>query len=143
MPAPEPATAISWHAGVQRFYVHQLGLLDDGRPDDWADLFTPDADFREVTGTRLHGREEIRASVRRRHEHVVGAGLDFFRHWLGMFRVTPGADGVVHARSYALAMYTPADNGLRVYVNVVCDDVLVPRGGGFLVRSRHLRADGR
>ncbi|PSL52687.1 SnoaL-like protein [Saccharothrix carnea] len=134
---------MSLHAEVQRFYVHQLGLLDDDRPDDWADLFTPDADFREVTGTRLHGREEIRASVRRRHEHVVTTGLDFFRHWLGMLQASATPAGTVHARSYALAMYTPADNALRVYVNVVCEDVLIPHGSTFMVRSRHLRADGR
>nr|WP_042193114.1 nuclear transport factor 2 family protein [Kibdelosporangium sp. MJ126-NF4]CEL20574.1 hypothetical protein [Kibdelosporangium sp. MJ126-NF4]CTQ89485.1 hypothetical protein [Kibdelosporangium sp. MJ126-NF4] len=130
------------YARVQQFYVHQLGLLDQGRPDDWADLFTVDAEFVEVTRARLRGREVIRAAMRARADQVVAKGMDFFRHWLGMLHVEQCADGSLRTRSYAMAMYTPTGGKLNVYANVVCRDVLVRQSGTWLVRSRDLRLDG-
>jgi uncharacterized protein (TIGR02246 family) len=127
---------------VQQFYVHQLGLLDQGRPDDWADLFTEDAEFVEVTRNRLRGREAIRAAMRARAEQVTTRGLDFFRHWLGMLHVEQRDDDSLRTRSYALAMYTPTGGDLNVYANVVCRDVLVRQHGQWLVHHRDLRLDG-
>ncbi|MDQ3403043.1 MAG: nuclear transport factor 2 family protein [Actinomycetota bacterium] len=141
--AAHAAVSTALRAQVQQFYVHQLGLLDDGRPDDWVELFTEDADFLEVTGNHLHGRDAIRESIRRRAEQVATTGLDFFRHWLGMLQVSARSDGSLQTRSCALAMYTPSGGTVRVYVNVVCEDSLVWQQERWMVRSRHLRMDGR
>jgi hypothetical protein len=130
------------HARAYGFYVHQLALLDAGRRDDWADLFTPDADFVEVTGNELRGREAIRASVHRRAEQVTASGLDFFRHWLGMLRVDVRPDGGLRTRSCAMTAYTPRGGASRLHVAVICDDLLLPHGDRLLVASRRLRFDG-
>lgn len=57
---------------VRRCIALYAQLLDDGRLDDWADLFTEAAEFWSVPGThlpgapevaRLHGRQAIVAAV--------------------------------------------------------------------------------
>jgi hypothetical protein len=131
------------YTGVQQFYARQMGLLDDGRPDDWADTFTEDAVFQEASrlDEPLRGREAIRASSRARKVRLEEAKIDF-RHWLGMLEVTPEADGSLRARSYALAMRTQRGGPLEVFASVVCRDHLVPVDGSWQVRVRDLRHDG-
>ncbi|MFV0129259.1 nuclear transport factor 2 family protein [Streptomyces sp. HMX112] len=131
------------YAQVQQFYARQMGLLDDGRPDEWAETFTEDAVFQEASrlSEPLRGRDAIRVSARARKERLAADGIDF-RHWLGMLSVTPGEDGSLRARSYALAMRVPRGGALDIFASVVCHDQLVPVEGTWQVRHRDLTHDG-
>ncbi|MEV5437262.1 nuclear transport factor 2 family protein [Streptomyces sp. NPDC052682] len=128
---------------IQQFYARQMGLLDDGRPDDWADTFTTDAVFAEASRLNepLRGREAIRASSRARQERLDAEKIDF-RHWLGMLDVRPQDDGSVRTRAYALAMRTPRGGRLEIFASVVCRDHLVRVDGSWKVRQRDLTHDG-
>ncbi|MCF2435621.1 nuclear transport factor 2 family protein [Streptomyces thinghirensis] len=46
---PEPFVSAELYARVQQFYARQMGLIDDGRPADWAETFTEDATFQEAS----------------------------------------------------------------------------------------------
>ncbi|MEU9982407.1 nuclear transport factor 2 family protein [Streptomyces sp. NPDC050856] len=131
------------YAQVQQFYARQMGLLDDGRPDEWAETFTEDAVFQEASrlSEPLRGRDAIRVSARARKERLAADGIDF-RHWLGMLSVTPDEDGSLRARSYALAMRVPRGGALDIFASVVCHDQLVPVEGTWQVRHRDLTHDG-
>jgi 3-phenylpropionate/cinnamic acid dioxygenase small subunit len=144
---PDQATAsfapADLYAEIQQFYARQMGLLDDGRPDDWADTFTTDAVFAEASRLPepLRGREVIRASSRARQERLDADKIDF-RHWLGMLDVRPQDDGSVRTRAYALAMRTPRGGQLEIFASVVCHDHLVRVNGAWQVRQRDLTHDG-
>ncbi|MEV4867277.1 nuclear transport factor 2 family protein [Streptomyces ossamyceticus] len=144
---PDQATAsfasADLYAEIQQFYARQMGLLDDGRPDDWADTFTTDAVFAEASrlAEPLRGREVIRASSRARQERLDADKIDF-RHWLGMLDVRPQDDGSVRTRAYALAMRTPRGGQLEIFASVVCHDHLVRVNGAWQVRQRDLTHDG-
>ncbi|MDN3258434.1 nuclear transport factor 2 family protein [Streptomyces sp. CSDS2] len=131
------------YARIQQFYAHQMGLLDDGRPDEWADTFTEDAVFQEASRLNepLRGREAIRESSRARKKRLEADKIDF-RHWLGMLSVTQEEDGSLRARSYALAMRVPRGGELDVFASVVCHDHLVQVDGDWQVRHRDLHHDG-
>ncbi|MFE0178671.1 nuclear transport factor 2 family protein [Streptomyces sp. NPDC059002] len=131
------------YAQVQQFYARQMGLLDDGRPDEWAGTFTEDAVFQEASrlDEPLRGRDAIRASSRARKERLDGDKLDF-RHWLGMLDVRPQDDGSLRTRSYALAMRIPRGGALDIFASVVCHDHLVQVDGTWQVRHRDLHHDG-
>ncbi|WP_159768386.1 nuclear transport factor 2 family protein [Streptomyces sp. HM190] len=141
--ATEPFAPADLYAEIQQFYARQMGLLDDGRPDDWADTFTTDAVFAEASrlAEPLRGRETIRASSRARQERLDADKIDF-RHWLGMLDVRPQEDGSVRTRAYALAMRTPRGGQLEIFASVVCHDHLVRVNGAWQVRQRDLTHDG-
>ncbi|MDI3408189.1 nuclear transport factor 2 family protein [Streptomyces cavernicola] len=128
---------------VQQFYARQMGLLDDGRPDDWSATFTEDAVFQEASrlDEPLRGRDAIRESSRARKQRLDEAEIDF-RHWLAMLQVHPQADGTLRTRAYALAMRTPRGGSLDIFASVVCNDHLVPVDGGWQVARRELHHDG-
>lgn len=131
------------YAQVQQFYARQMGLIDDGLPDEWSDTFTEDAVFQEASRLNgpLRGREAIRASCRARKERLDAEKLDF-RHWLGMLDVRPQADGSLRTRSYALAMRVPRGGELDIFASVVCHDHLVLVDGTWKVAERDLHHDG-
>jgi 3-phenylpropionate/cinnamic acid dioxygenase small subunit len=131
------------YAQIQQFYARQMGLLDDGRPDEWAETFTEDAVFQEASrlDEPLRGRDAVRASSRARKQRLEEGKLDF-RHWLGMLDVRPQEDGSLQARSYALAMRIPHGGELDIFASVVCHDHLVPVDGSWQVRRRVLTHDG-
>ncbi|WP_228993435.1 nuclear transport factor 2 family protein [Streptomyces sp. DH8] len=128
---------------IQQFYVRQLGLLDQTRIAEWAELFTEDAVFDQITGVALQGRDVIRKQVLDRADEVVEKGLDYFRHWLGMLDVRPQDDGSLRVRAYSLAMHTPTGGALNIHASVVMEDVLVRQDGGWKVSHRNLTLDGR
>ncbi|GAA4689017.1 hypothetical protein GCM10023347_51040 [Streptomyces chumphonensis] len=141
--ATGPYVSADLYAQVQQFYARQMGLIDDGHPDAWADTFTEDAVFAEASRLKepLRGREVIRASCRERQRRLDAEGIDF-RHWLGMLDVRPQPDGSLRTRAYALAMRTPRGGALEIFASVVCHDHLVAGDGGWRVRSRDLTHDG-
>jgi 3-phenylpropionate/cinnamic acid dioxygenase small subunit len=132
------------YAQIQQFYAHQMGLLDDGRPDEWSDTFTEDAVFQEASRLNepLRGREAIKDSARARKKRLAADKIDF-RHWLGMLSVVPEDDRTLRTRAYALAMRVPQGAELDIFAHVVCQDLLVRVDGGWQVRHRDLHHDGQ
>lgn len=127
---------------IQQFYARQMGLLDDGYPEEWALTFTEDGVFEEPSRLdTVRGREAISLSARARADRLAAEGIDF-RHWLAMLDVRAQDDGTVHARTYALAMRTPRGGDLDIFVSVVCHDVLVRDDGRWAVRHRNIQHDG-
>lgn len=140
-PAADLAPA-ELYTQIQQFYARQMGLLDDGRPEEWALTFTQDAVFEEPHRLEpVRGREAIRVSARARADRLAAEGIDF-RHWLAMLDVREQEDGTVRARTYALAMRTPRGGDLDIFVSVVCRDVLVRQDGTWAVRHRDIQHDG-
>ena len=141
--AADPFVPADLYAQVQQFYARQMGLLDDGRPDDWADTFTEDAVFQEANRLNepLCGREAIRQSSLARKKRLEADRIDF-RHWLGMLNVSTDEDGSLHTRAYALAMRVPRGGALDIFASVVCNDHLVSVDGVWQVRHRELHHDG-
>ncbi|MGW1075591.1 nuclear transport factor 2 family protein [Streptomyces sp. NPDC002537] len=139
----ETAVPAELYTQVQQFYARQMGLLDDGRPDDWAETFTEDAVFQEASRLNepLRGRDAIRESSRARKKRLDDDKLDF-RHWLGMLDVRPQPDGSLRTRSYALAMRIPQGGALDIFASVVCHDHLVSVDGTWQVCHRDLHHDG-
>lgn len=131
------------YANVQQFYAWQMGLLDDGAVDEWADTFTEDAMFGEPgqAGSFL-GREAIRTSVVARAEKLAAEGL-VMRHWFNMLAIDPQSDGGLRTRNYALTLSTPLGGSLTVRGHAVCFDHLVPHGDRWLVANRVILPDGR
>lgn len=149
MTSSEPNTAAGpvsarLYTQIQQFYTRQMGLLDDGRPDEWTDTFTGDGIFEEASrlAAPLKGRTAIRESARARTERVAAERLDF-RHWLSMLHIEPEPDGSLRVRAYALAMRTPAGGHLDIFASVVMYDHLVQDDGRWQVRHRQLTHDGR
>ncbi|MFE0178690.1 nuclear transport factor 2 family protein [Streptomyces sp. NPDC059002] len=143
-PGPRSAGYVSadLYAHLQQFYARQMGLMDDGRPDEWAATFTDDGVFDEPNRLDpLRGRDAILASARERADRLAAEKLDF-RHWLAMLDVQTQDDGTLRTRTYALAMRTPRGGSLDVFAHVVCHDHLVPVDGSWAVRHRRIDADG-
>lgn len=141
-PLAEGPVSAELYTEIQQFYARQMGLLDDGRPQEWALTFTQDAVFDEPSRMDpLRGREAIRASAVARAERLAAEKLDF-RHWLAMLDVRPQEDGSLRARTYALAMRTPRGGALDIFASVVCHDHLVRVDGTWAVRHRHIQHDG-
>lgn len=140
--AAEEYVSAELYTRIQQFYHRQMGLLDDGRADEWAETFTEDALFLEpLRLDPLRGREEIRTSARARADRLAAEELDF-RHWLSMLDVRPQDDGSLLTRAYALPMRTPKGGRLDVFASVVCRDHLVAVGDGWQVRRREIHHDG-
>ncbi len=140
--AAEEYVSAELYARIQQFYHRQMGLLDDGRAEEWADTFTEDALFLEPLRLEpLRGREAIRTSARARADRLAAEQLDF-RHWLNMLDVRHLDDGSVFTRVYALPMRTPRGGGLDIFASVVCRDQLVAVGDGWQVRRREIHHDG-
>lgn len=54
--------ATARESGVRRLLAMYCQLLDDGRFDEWIELFTDDVEF-VVMGMHKHGRDELRGFV--------------------------------------------------------------------------------
>lgn len=141
--ATNTTVSAALYTTVQQFYARQMGLLDDGRPEDWSDTFTEDAVFEEASrlSEPLRGRAAIRESSQARKRRLAEQRLDF-RHWLSMLRVTPRPDGSLRVGGYALAMRVPAGGALDIFASVVLRDHLVRDGDRWRVRHRRLTHDG-
>jgi|HubBroStandDraft_1064217.scaffolds.fasta_scaffold02909_11 hypothetical protein len=127
---------------VQRFYARQMRMLDEGLTAQWADTFTPDGVFAQnVAPAPLCGRAAIAAAASGRVETLRREGM-VRRHWLGMLEVEQRQDGTVWTRYYALAMGTPRDGPLNVYVSTVNEDILLQTADGLRVIHRQVLHDG-
>jgi SnoaL-like domain len=130
---------------IQQFYARQMNLLDGATPDPdaWAGTFTEDAVFgSNMDDAPVIGRAAILESVQGGVARIFAEDVDF-RHWFGMLDVEAQEDGSLRTRYYALSMSTPRGGSLDIRGHVVGRDHLVSEDGRWLVRHRHLEADGR
>jgi hypothetical protein len=138
-PALAPA---GLYQDIQQFYAQQMQALDEGATSEWAATFTPDGEF--AAGglpEPVRGRDAIAAGAAVIAADFAGRGVQR-RHWLGMLAVAPEPGGSVRARAYALVLEIPPGGEVAVQRSTVCDDELVPAGGGWLVRRRRVTRDG-
>ncbi|GGQ46688.1 nuclear transport factor 2 family protein [Streptomyces mutabilis] len=144
-PPQAPYVSADLYAQIQQFYSRQMNLLDGSAADPvaWSQTFTEDAvlgsNFQETPDT---GRAAILKSMRDALAHISAQGTGDFRHWLAMIDVQPQPDGTLRTRYYGLAMATPEGGSLKIRGHVLCRDELVRQAGRWLVRRRHLEADG-
>jgi 3-phenylpropionate/cinnamic acid dioxygenase small subunit len=131
----------SLYAQAQRFYAHQMRLLDAPDTECWAGVFAEDAllqlpsrpePVRALAG--LEGYARAGAARQRR----AGGRLD---HWVGMLDVRPQADGSLHTRCSALVYVTPGQGGPKVLYVCVMEDVLVRSGGEWRIAHRRVTRD--
>ncbi|MFF0885041.1 nuclear transport factor 2 family protein [Streptomyces sp. NPDC003456] len=129
------------YAEVERFYAHQMQILDAHDTTHGAGTFTegavlelpsPSGPVRARAGLARH----VRAGAAR--ERRAGGRLD---HWVGMLDVQPQADGTLHTRCSALAYVTPSGGGPRVLYVCVMEDVLVRARGDWRVAHRRVIRD--
>ncbi|WP_171168708.1 nuclear transport factor 2 family protein [Streptomyces sp. I05A-00742] len=136
------------YLAVQRFYAHQMFLLDEGRVEEWTDTFTEDGVYRSNSlPAPVRGRRTICAETLVNYEKRVSAGV-VHRHVVTMLSVTPGPDaGTYLARSYVLVVSTPRGEQSQAWAQTVCQDVLERRADGagdedgWLVRERSVHLD--
>ncbi|WP_217707203.1 nuclear transport factor 2 family protein [Nonomuraea rhodomycinica] len=128
------------YAQAQHFYARQMQLLDAGSTDEWAATFTEDGVF-EVGDSAVHGSQDIARAARKVADEFAAAGVQR-RHWIGMLTVTPGDDGELTARSYALVLEIPTGGEVVVRRSTVCTDRLVSSDGQWRVKHRRVTRDG-
>jgi SnoaL-like domain len=127
---------------VQHFYARQMQALDAGATQVWAETFASDGVFAAGGMPEpVQGRDAIAAGAQKIVDQFAEAGVSR-RHWIGMLTVTPQNDGTVHARSYALVLEIPRGGEVVARRSTLCDDVLVPASGTWLVRHRMVTRDG-
>jgi 3-phenylpropionate/cinnamic acid dioxygenase small subunit len=129
------------YAQVQRFYAHQMRILDAHDTERWAGTFTEDAVLElpapsEPVRARAGLSRYVRAGAARQRR--AGGRLD---HWVGMLDVEPRADGSVHTRCSALAYVTPGGGGPKVLHVCVMEDVLVRAHGEWRIAHRRVTRD--
>jgi 3-phenylpropionate/cinnamic acid dioxygenase small subunit len=127
---------------VQHFYARQMQMLDAGETATWARTFTMDGVF-EAGGVPepVKGREAIEKAATATAREFDRQGVTR-RHLISMLTVDPAGDGTVRARSYAVVLEIPPGGEVNVHRSTLCDDILVPADGGWLVRQRQVTRDG-
>ncbi|WP_392957937.1 nuclear transport factor 2 family protein [Streptomyces sp. LN245] len=138
LPGPEFATL---YAQAQRFYAHQMRLLDAHDTQRWAETFTEDALLHlpsppEPARARAALDRYVRTGAARQRR--AGSRLD---HWVGMLDVQPQPDGSLHTRCSALVYVTPSQGGPKVLYVCVMQDVLVRSRGEWRIAHRRVTRD--
>ncbi|MEU2929402.1 nuclear transport factor 2 family protein [Streptomyces sp. NPDC007251] len=129
------------YAQAQRFYTHQMQLLDAHDTERLAGTFTEDAvlelpSLPEPVRVRAGLARYVRAGAARQRRS--GNRL---AHWVGMLDVQPRADGSLHTRCSALAHVTPGGGGSAVLYVCVMEDVLVRTRGTWRIAHRRVTRD--
>jgi len=111
-------------------------FIDEGRVDDFVDIFTPDAILDEgATPTR--GHEAIRA--------LASAVVSRYRrtsHHLSNVRIEPLDEGRLRATSYVYAWHEPAAPGDDLHIWARYIDELRFDGGRWRIARRRLELHG-
>jgi hypothetical protein len=136
----EPVISGDLYQELQHFYAIQMQYLDHGEIDKWVLTFTDDGVFATNTMAPARGRAAIAEGARRAARELDRKGI-VQRHWLGMLAVQPGADGTLRTRCYAQVIESPQGCQAALRLSALCEDVLVLRDGGWLVRERRVSRD--
>ncbi|MFE9683944.1 nuclear transport factor 2 family protein [Streptomyces sp. NPDC002701] len=129
------------YAQAQRFYAHQMQILDAHDTERWAATFTEDAvlelpSLPEPVRARAWLTRYVRAGAARQRR---AGGL--LHHWVGMLDVRPQADGSLHTRCSALVYATPSGSTSQVLYVCVMEDVLVRIRGTWRAARRRVTRD--
>ncbi|MFJ8888484.1 nuclear transport factor 2 family protein [Streptomyces sp. NPDC102402] len=151
---PEPAFAPAVSAPtadpyieVSRFYAQQAELLDDLRPDAFAEAFAETFTEDGVLSPsplrkKSVGRGEIALSLRAAHHNRFGNQPVRRRHWFSMLQVHEQPDGTLRTRFSSMVWVTrPWNPASEPGTSAVVEDVLVRAGDRLLVRERRITPD--
>jgi actinorhodin biosynthesis protein ActVIA len=123
---------------VQMFYAHQMPLLEEGRPKEFAATFTPDAIVEHASGLfKLTGTEEIAGGIAL---SIQTYGGKVFRHWSNHLRVEQAGDEI-HARYTVIVSVTDQSGLVTWEPSCTVEDVIIRQDGKLAVRHRFLRHD--
>jgi 3-phenylpropionate/cinnamic acid dioxygenase small subunit len=129
------------YAQAQRFYAHQMQILDAHDTERWAGTFTEDAVFELPSlSAPVRARDWLARYVRAGAARQRRAG-GRLSHWVGMLDVRPQADGSLHTRCSALVYATPSGGGSKVLYVCVMEDVLVRVRGTWRTAHRRVTRD--
>lgn len=130
------------YAQILQFYAQHMRKIDEGAAEDWAADFTEDGVFAQnVKPDPWQGREFIATSMRRGIDRLASKGL-VRRHWFGMVSAYSQEDGSAYTRYCAVVFETPQGGKSSVYLSTTGEDVLVHKGGRWLVLHRRIAHDG-
>lgn len=143
-PSAEPGSTLArtnLYQEIQEFYAQQMHAIDGGDVDGWTDSFTEDGVFSSnALPESGKGRAIIAWGAKRGIDERAAKGV-VRRHLMTMLSIDPRDDGTVGTRSYVLVVETPAGGQSGIYISTVCEDVLVPADGSWLVRRRQVLLD--
>jgi actinorhodin biosynthesis protein ActVIA len=123
---------------VQMFYAHQVPLLEERHPDEYAATFTPDAIIEHASGLfKLTGTREIAGGIGLSMETYNGK---VFRHWANNLRVREEA-GEIHTRQTVIVSVTDESGLVTWEPSCTVEDVIVRREGRLAVRHRLMHHD--
>ena len=129
------------YAEIQRFYGHQMRILDAHDTERWADTCTEDAVLELPSPSEpLPVRDGLAHYVRAGAERQRRAGRRV-DHWVGMLDVHPQADGSLHTRCSALVCLARSGGDAKVLYVYAMEDVLVRTPGGWRIAHRRVTRD--
>ncbi|OIJ87317.1 hypothetical protein BIV25_39560 [Streptomyces sp. MUSC 14] len=129
------------YAEIQRFYAHQMQILDAHDTERWAATCTEDAVFElPCRSAPLRVRDGLAPYVRAgaARQRRAGSRLD---HWVGMLDVHPQADGSLHTRCSAVVCLVPGGGSSKALYAYVMEDVLVRTHGEWRTAHRRVTRD--
>jgi actinorhodin biosynthesis protein ActVIA len=123
---------------VQMFYAHQMPLLEDRQPEEFAATFTAEAVVEHSSGLfRLAGTQEIAGGI---GLSIKTYGDKVFRHWSTHLRVEQAGDEILTRQTVIVSVTD--ERGLVTWEpSCTVEDVLVRHNGRLAVRHRLLRHD--
>jgi actinorhodin biosynthesis protein ActVIA len=123
---------------LQMFYAHQMPLLEERRPAEFAATYTPDAVIEHASGLfKLTGRQEIAGGI---ELSIQTYGAKAFRHWYNHLRVEE-AGGEIRSRFTAMVSVTDESGLVTWEPSCEVADILVRQEGKLAVRHRIMRHD--
>ncbi|HEX6686941.1 MAG TPA: nuclear transport factor 2 family protein [Candidatus Limnocylindrales bacterium] len=126
------------YAEVQKFYAHQMPLLENRQAEQFAATYTPDGVFEHASGLfKLTGRAEIAGGT---EASIKAYGGKAFRHWLNHLSVEQTGDEI-HAGFTAIVSVTDDDGRVTWEPSCTVKDIIVRVDGRILVRHRILSHD--
>jgi len=152
--------ALQWE--IERFLYDEAALLDDGRLEDWLELFTPEATYRApVTETRDPGEafdplapgrlaifEEERSFLEKRVARLKTAYAHAeqprsrTRHFVSNIRIIDASATEVMVRANFLVFQSRREDSESFFVGER-RDILVRGDGGWRIRARTILFDQR
>jgi uncharacterized protein (TIGR02246 family) len=122
-------------------YTHALDTLD---ADEYAGVFTDDAVFEMGNGETRHGRDEIRdiiTGLRKSRMEREAAGTDvpeLMHHVMTNGTIDFVSGSEAHHYAYWMTILGDREQGFDVASMGHYEDVIVKRGGKWLIESRKL-----
>ena len=123
------------HHAIQNLVGEYQWLVDEGRSDEWADLYTEDGFFDGGAAQRFVGREQLKGVP----AWVKSGWNGLMRHHAGSLYIERGAnDDQAVARYYSLVTtWTDAEPKLMTFA--LCEWHLVRRGESWKIKEHYAK----